>query len=722
LRSNLYVSGDTVIGCNLTASNATWFGSNLYVSGDAVIGCNLTASNAAWFGSNLYVSGDTVIGCNLTASNATWLRSNLYVSGDTEIGCNLTVSNATWLRSNLHVSGDTVIGCNLTASNAVWLRSNLYVSVDTVIGRSLTTTHLTATGTLSFPDSSINSAAIIGGGRVAGIDEGVVSAQRVMTGSGGEDQSFVLTAQGQVHAWGNNDNGQLGNNTAAPASVPIAISTFGSLSGNSIVTIASGLIHTLALDASGKVHAWGDNSYGQLGNNTGEVHAWGWNAPYDPARQSRVPISVSAFGSLSGQTVVAIACGKKHSVAVDASGRVHVWGWNIYNQLGNNTSTDSIVPVLISSFGSLINATIVAIACGGFATLALDNQGKLHAWGNNVIGQGGGNSAVPVAISALGSLSGSTIVAIASGSGHHLALDATGRVHAWGANDQGQVGNATVTWPAAPVDISEIGSLRGQVITAIACGALHSMALDASGKTHTWGWNGHGQLGNNAFADSHEPIAISAFGSLSGNTVVSIGCGGNHTLAIDASGRIHAWGFNRVGAVGNPTVALGWDILSSQKVPILVSGYGSVGATLVASRAIIANAGIATTDLTANLLTVMGDTVLRGTASIRSDVTIGGSVTVQHNSTTNGYIHASGNIDTSGDLRVSGTIYAAGDISVSCNIHANGSIHATGSIDTNGNLVASGNIQANGDMYASCNLTASNLTACNNLTAGGGTF
>jgi alpha-tubulin suppressor-like RCC1 family protein len=361
---------------------------------------------------------------------------------------------------------------------------------------------------------------------------------------GASSLSTVLaTKAGAVHAWGNNSGGQLGNGTTTLSSAPLSISSFGSLASvSAIVGVASGNGHTAALDSTGKVHAWGDNGYGQLGRGTTAV--------------SYLPLAVSSYGSLaSGSvTVGAVACGASHTVVLDTAGKVHAWGNNFNGQIGigSTTTTTVLVPTAIS-YGSIATLTIVAVATGVYNTVVVDSVGKVHAWGYNNNGQLGNgtsvNSTVPLQVS-YGSIATLAIVTVAGGDSHTVALDSTGHVHAWGNNGYGQLGNGTSTGSTLPIAVSSFGSLATVVIVAIACGSLHTVALDTTGKVHAWGYNGTYQLGNNTVATSTLPLAISSFGSLATATIVGFACGANHTLALDSTGKLHAWGYNANGQVG----------------------------------------------------------------------------------------------------------------------------------------------------------------------------
>jgi alpha-tubulin suppressor-like RCC1 family protein len=371
--------------------------------------------------------------------------------------------------------------------------------------------------------------------------------------------TIVVSSNGTVYTTGSNEYGQLGNNSTTNSRVPQNISNFGSLVGKRIIAVSGSYYHSVALDSTGRVHAWGNNS-GQLGNNS--------------TTQSNIPIDISGFGSLNGKRIVAIACGGVYTLALDSTGRVHAWGYNNYGQLGNNSTNNSSIPIDISGFGSLNGKRIVAIACGWMHSIVLDSTGRVHAWGNNdhgELGIGNTNSPqkTPIDISGNGSLQGKIIRAIACGNNHTIALNSDGGVHAWGRGNEGQLGVSNTTNYSNPIDISRSGSINGKTIVAIAGGDRHTLALDSTGRVHAWGYNYYGQLGrNNTTTPQTTPIDISGFGTLSGKTIVAIACGALHSFALDSTGRLHTWGLNHQGQLGDgsnsdsPVPKLSFDVIS----------------------------------------------------------------------------------------------------------------------------------------------------------------
>ena len=232
---------------------------------------------------------------------------------------------------------------------------------------------------------------------------------------GGTGNDLILQwANALPTAWGYNSIGQLGNNSTTNSYVPIAVSASGVLSGKTVIAIAGGTFHSLALCSDGTVASWGYGGYGQLGNNS--------------TASSLVPVAVTATGVLSGKTVIAIAGGLNHSLnhslALCSDGTLAAWGENGQGQLGNNSTTQSLVPVAVTSSGVLSGKTVIAIAGGGSHSLALCSEGTVAAWGYNDYGQPGNNSTAnsSVPVTSYGVLSGKTVIAIAEGNSHSLAI------------------------------------------------------------------------------------------------------------------------------------------------------------------------------------------------------------------------------------------------------------------------------------------------------------
>ena len=268
----------------------------------------------------------------------------------------------------------------------------------------------------------------------------------------GNSFSLALDTAGRAWAWGRNDEGELGDGYAVRyATAPVAVSM---PAGVTFKAIAAGELTAFAIDTSGAAWSWGEN-VACCGGNVG--------SPTAVAMPSGV-----AFQSLAGQEFGALA--------IDTSGAGWAWGSNTYGQLGNGTTIDSAVPVAMT-MPSGVSFTHVA---GGFDMgVALDTSGKAWAWGINSVGQLGNatttESLVPVPVSMP---SGATFSQIAAAGDHAVGLDAIGRVWSWGFNNFGQLGNGTTTSSTIPVQVS---SPSGMAFAGIGAGLWFGIGLTGGG-------------------------------------------------------------------------------------------------------------------------------------------------------------------------------------------------------------------------------------------------
>ena len=215
--------------------------------------------------------------------------------------------------------------------------------------------------------------------------------------------SIGLSSNGMVYTWGNNNSGQLGDNSTAQKNAPINVlngaysgsSYLGDDSINKIVGVSLGSYHSIALAQDGTVYSWGSNSNGKLGDNS--------------TTQSSIPVQV-VMGSYSGTNylgdntnnkIIAVALGADHSMALDESGLVYTWGYNGNWQLGDGTySTGRVTPVNVvdgayngtSYLGDNSSNKIIAIAGGYDHSIALAEDGTVFTWGGNGSGQLGNHS------------------------------------------------------------------------------------------------------------------------------------------------------------------------------------------------------------------------------------------------------------------------------------------------------------------------------------------
>ncbi len=383
---------------------------------------------------------------------------------------------------------------------------------------------------------------------VIGLTSGVAA-----IAAGGEHTCAMTSASG-VKCWGNNGSGQLGDNSVTQRLT--AVDVIGLSSG--VAAIATGRQHTCALTSTGGVKCWGNNVYGQLGDNSAMLRL--------------TAVDVSELST----DVAAIATGRQHACALTSSGGAKCWADNSFGQLGDGSTTQRLTAVDVSGLSS----GVAAIATGNQHTCALTIAGGIKCWGANFSGQLGDGSTTQrlTAVDASGLTGG--VAAIATG-GATCALTSAGGVKCWGDNTFGQIGDGTTTQRLTAVDV--IGLTSG--VAAIAAGGSHTCALTSAGGVKCWGYNIRGQLGDNS--TTQRLIAVNVSGLTSG--VVAIAAGFQHTCALTSAGGIKCWGSNDDGQLGDNSTTRR---LTAVNVSGLTSGVAAIAAGFVHTCAMTSAGGV----------------------------------------------------------------------------------------------------------------------------------
>ena len=302
----------------------------------------------------------------------------------------------------------------------------------------------------------------------------------------GNFHALALKSDGTIAAW--QDYSDYGANVP-----PAAVSN-----ANNFISIAAGFSHSLALKTDGTVVAWGNNAYGQ----------------------TNVPANLS--------NVVAIAAGGYHSLALKSDGTVTTWGWNNYGQTNTPAAFTNLI-ALAGGYGhtiALVSTGDPGIARQPQSTTVLIGQPLLLSVGavskqaiafqwqlNGADIPGATNSLYRVAATGLANRGGYTVV-ITNVSGAITSsiaqVNMTGNeVVAWGLNTSGQTN--------VPAGLNAV---------AIGGGNAHSIALRADGTVAAWGTSNYGV--------TNVPSNVS--------NIVAIAAGVTHNVAMNSSRNIFSWG------------------------------------------------------------------------------------------------------------------------------------------------------------------------------------
>ena len=380
---------------------------------------------------------------------------------------------------------------------------------------------------------------------------------------GGSSHTLALRADGTLWGWGSNSAGQVGDGTETQRNVPVRIGSQSNWS--SLPQAMPGVSHSMALDNSGRLWAWGGNTSGQLGQgmrmpavvsatfgplavvsadsaNTLAIKPdgtlWGWGSNGNGCLgdgTSTVRVTPIQVGSDNHWQIVAVS--NIHTLAIRSDGTLWAWGSNGNGQVGDGTTSTRVVPVQIGT-----DTRWKSVAAGSSHSVALKTDGTLWAWGLNTNGQlGDGSLAQQTAPEQIGI--DTHWATVAAGSSHTVALKTDGTLWSWGLNSSGQLGDGTTTQRNAPVQIGS--ATNWQTLSA---GSSHTVALQTNGTLWTWGNNGNGRLGDGSATSFFSPEQIGT-----DHHWVSVFAGNHQTAALKSDGSLWVWGYNGTGQLGDGT-------------------------------------------------------------------------------------------------------------------------------------------------------------------------
>ena len=331
------------------------------------------------------------------------------------------------------------------------------------------------------------------------------------------------------------------------------------------------------IDKQGKVYTWGSNSSGQIGDGRTEIGYENYVS---------IPICISDIegNPLKDKKISNIVSDEYTMVALDEDGKVYTWGDNGYGILGNGTTQGINIPICISEMeNDLKGKKITDVFLDNHMIIALDEQGEIYTWGNNVSGRlGDGITEVgykeyrstPMCISNLeNDLKGKKITDVFLNYGIVVVLDDEGKIYTWGDNEYGQLGDEGTEvrydeYRDIPMCISDMeNDLKGKKIASISYYSDVVIVLDEEGKVYTWGRNNDGQLGDgetevgyNTYRNVPRCISDISGSDLKGKKITEIVYSyDNIVIAIDNEGKVYTWGRNESGQLGDGMTEIGYD-------------------------------------------------------------------------------------------------------------------------------------------------------------------
>ena len=391
----------------------------------------------------------------------------------------------------------------------------------------------------------------------------------------GTNHTVMLTNDGKAYAIGDNTYGQLSNGNNVPSeTTPVAVRKNSENIFTGIKEIKAGDKTTVIVTTDGKLYACGMNDNNELGIENKEI--LDVNTPQE---------------NKNIENVISANIGTNHVIAIKEDGEVDAFGYGKNGELGSRNDKNSIIPVMVGKDIIRTNTNNVTLKVNQGTTIEgyvdyfniFNNDIKninytskdtsvatLEDIQENDVNDEAQNESKKFKIRLTGKKTGTTIVTsnqentdnigviqvevvpeteneitispnvITNGS-HTISLRTDGKVFTWGDNTYGQLGNGTVKTSDEPVEVT---FPEGTIITQIAAGENHNVALDSNGNVWTWGRNNNYQIGNTR-ANQYTPYKVSNLPK-----VIKISAGNNNTMVITENNELYAWGLNAYGDLG----------------------------------------------------------------------------------------------------------------------------------------------------------------------------
>ncbi|MGN1339974.1 MAG: Ig-like domain-containing protein [Oscillospiraceae bacterium] len=346
-----------------------------------------------------------------------------------------------------------------------------------------------------------NSKGQLGVGTQTANSNGVKVMEKVAYVEANDDVSFAIDTSGTLYGWGDNSDGQI-NPSASTEYISKPQKLMEDVAG-----VSAGDEHTIVLKQDGTVVGWGGNEHGELGFTS--------NGKKNAEKQLMT-------------NAVDIAAGDGFTLIVTKSGEVYACGNNENGQLGNSSYKDS--PAL----ERVITSGAVQVEAGNDHSVVLMSDGTVMAAGSNEYGQlGTDNGTVSNYFDNVGVKNVQSVFAGGNSSG---AVTENGVLYVWGAGENGQLHNGE----ADNVFIPE--QLTNGVIS-VAFGEHHSLMLKNTGKISSAGTGIYGEL----FTEKNTKIVTP---ELIAKNIRTYSAGNDHAAAITNEGVLFTWGCNDKGQLG----------------------------------------------------------------------------------------------------------------------------------------------------------------------------
>ncbi|WP_462159443.1 RCC1 domain-containing protein [Pseudoalteromonas sp. GB56] len=348
------------------------------------------------------------------------------------------------------------------------------------------------------------------------------------------------TVIGELWGWGDNSENQLSSYLVDPNPNTVVIDYPTILSPKrDWIDVVSNANHSFAIDVNGNLYAWGDNTFGQLG---------------DGSKADKTKFTKIEHPTDSELRWRSISTSESHTLAIDSDGKLWAWGQNDQGQLGVGSTTESLEPQLVSNLTHWQE-----VAAGNGFSFATTTSGQRYAWGTQSRGALGNAVADNELIVTAPELVVDSIeqwgsIEAGSGSGYAIGIENNEtNLYVWGANQDLSYNAELSTWEKSdastpvqlPAQDNELAANSLSFGAKIFSSATSHFVISQDGDLYSWGRGDSGQLGHGDLLDLNVPKAVEPSISWA-----QVSAGTNHTVGITREGRLFTWGANAYNQLG----------------------------------------------------------------------------------------------------------------------------------------------------------------------------
>lgn len=339
--------------------------------------------------------------------------------------------------------------------------------------------------------------------------------------SAGHNHTCMLNSNGAAYCWGDNSVGQLGNDSDESSMSPVAVS-----GGHRFTAISAGWDHTCGITAGNEAYCWGRGRYGRLGNGAAE--------------NSRIPVAVSG-----GLSFASVDAGMAHTCGITVDQDAYCWGRGEDGILGRGSVESSTVPVPVSGghkFGS--------IEAGSATTCGITTNGDAYCWGasdfGNLLGQGEKDRDRKLAPGLVAGEFAFDPGSVSVGLDHVCALSTKDKAICWGRGRYGKLGIGPGDGLGVLENLMVPREIEGNLsFASISTGTFQTCGTTSRGKAYCWGRNGSGQLGDGTTTMRVEPAEVEGNLRFEALTI-----GSDHACGVSSNDELYCWGNGSAGKLG----------------------------------------------------------------------------------------------------------------------------------------------------------------------------